>query len=101
MLRCLLGNHVKVWDTILPHTEFAYNNSVNRTAKKTPFEAAYGHKPQYVLDLVPLPQEVCHSEDVEAFANHIWRIHEEMRAALKSSNELYKENADQRRRFKE
>ena len=53
-----------------------------------------------MLDLVPLPQ-VCVSEDAEAFADHIRRIHEEVRAALKSSNELYKENAYQCWRFKE
>lgn len=32
--------------------EFAYNNSVNRIMKKTPFEAAYGLQPQHVLDPV-------------------------------------------------
>lgn len=32
--------------------EFAHNNSVNRTMKRTSIEAAYGLQPQHVLDLV-------------------------------------------------
>ncbi|GAV70409.1 hypothetical protein CFOL_v3_13907, partial [Cephalotus follicularis] len=38
-----------------------------------PFEAAYGQKPQRVLDLVSLPQEARASDDCEAFADHICR----------------------------
>ena len=45
LLRCLVRNHVKGWDSIIPQAEFAYNSSVNRTIKKTPFEVAYGLKP--------------------------------------------------------
>lgn len=54
MLRCLVGNHVKNWDFVIPQAEFAYNNLVNRIIKK-PFEAAYGLKPQHVLNLPSLP----------------------------------------------
>ncbi|GAV79561.1 hypothetical protein CFOL_v3_23026, partial [Cephalotus follicularis] len=36
-----------------------------------PFEAAYGCKPQNVLDLVPLPQEARVSEEGEAFLEHV------------------------------
>ncbi|GAV82741.1 LOW QUALITY PROTEIN: hypothetical protein CFOL_v3_26192, partial [Cephalotus follicularis] len=42
-----------------------------------PFEAAYGLKPQHILDLVPLPQEARVSDDGEAFVDHIRRVHEE------------------------
>lgn len=53
LLCCIVGDPVKTWDLILQQAEFAYDNSVNRTIKTTPFVAAYGHKPQHVFDLVP------------------------------------------------
>nr|CAD1817170.1 unnamed protein product [Ananas comosus var. bracteatus] len=101
MLRCLVGNHAKSWDSIISQAEFAYNNSVNRTIKKTPFEAAYGLKPQHALDLVPSPLGARVSDDGEAFANHIRRVHEEVKAALKTNNEIYAKAANLHRCFKE
>lgn len=71
MLRCLVGNHVKAWDSVIPQAEFSYNSSVNRTIKKTPFEATYGLKLQHVLDLVPLLQDPRVSDDESAFADYI------------------------------
>lgn len=101
LLRCLVGSYVKSWDSIILQAEFAYNNSVNRTTKKTPFELAYGLRPQHILDLVPLPQEAKVSEDREAFANHIKKVHEEVKAAIKFGNESYAATANQHRRAKE
>ena len=101
LLRCLVGNNIKTWDLVIPQAEFAYNNSVNRTIKKTPFEAAYGLKPKHVLDLVPLPQEVRVSDEGEAFADHIRKIHEEVRSALRDSNAAYSSAANQHRRVQE
>ena len=71
LLRCIVGDHVKTWDLVLPQAEFAYNNSVNRTIKKTPFEVAYGYKPQHILDLVDPPLEAQTSSDAENFAEHV------------------------------
>lgn len=31
LLRCLVGNHVKSWDTKLSQAEFAHNSAVNRS----------------------------------------------------------------------
>ena len=74
---------------------------MNRTIKKTPFEAAYGLKPQHVLDLVPLPPEARVSDDGVAFAEHIQQVHQEVREALKTSNEAYAVAANQHCRAKE
>ncbi|EOY16837.1 Uncharacterized protein TCM_035725 [Theobroma cacao] len=101
MLRCLIQNNPKTWDLVIPQAEFAYNNSVNRSIKKTPFEVAYGLKPQHVLDLVPLPQEARVSNEGELFADHIRKIHEEVKAALKASNAEYSFTANQHRRKQE
>uniref|UniRef100_A0A2N9HIP4 Integrase catalytic domain-containing protein n=1 Tax=Fagus sylvatica TaxID=28930 RepID=A0A2N9HIP4_FAGSY len=35
LLRCLVGENGRTWDTILPIAQFAYNNSVNRTFTRT------------------------------------------------------------------
>jgi hypothetical protein len=42
LLRCLVTDHVTSWDLVLPHAEFAFNNSVNRSTGCTPFEVVYG-----------------------------------------------------------
>ena len=46
LLRCLVGEHPKNWDLILPNAEFAYNSSVNRTIGKSPFKVVHGFKPR-------------------------------------------------------
>ncbi|OMO60008.1 hypothetical protein CCACVL1_24467 [Corchorus capsularis] len=98
LLRCLVRNNPKTWDSVIPQVEFAYNNLVNRSIKKTPFEAAYELKPQHVLDLVPLPQEARVSDKGEEFADHIRKVHEEVKAVLKESNAAYSSEANKHRR---
>ena len=55
LLRCLIGENHRNWESILPLAEFAYNSSLNRTINTSPFEVVYGNKPLSVLDLAPLP----------------------------------------------
>ena len=54
LLRCLVGEHVKTWDLILPTAEFAYNRSVNRSTGMSPFEVVSGYKPRMPIDLLPM-----------------------------------------------
>ena len=54
LLRCLVGNHARTWDSILPIAQFAYNNSVNRTIGMSPFEVVHGYKARKPLDLLPM-----------------------------------------------
>jgi hypothetical protein len=42
LLRSLVTEHHNQWDNILPHAEFAYNDSVNRSTGKSPFQIVYG-----------------------------------------------------------
>lgn len=63
LLRSLVGEHVSNWDLILSRAEFAYNDSVNRSIGKTPFEVVYGYHPHKPVDLIPLPWHVRSSED--------------------------------------
>ena len=50
-LRFLVGNKPSKWDMILTQAKFAYNNSMNRSTRKTPFEIVTGMQPRGVLDL--------------------------------------------------
>ena len=42
LLRCLVGDKPSNWEVVLAQVEFAYNNSVNRSTGKTPFEIVIG-----------------------------------------------------------
>lgn len=85
-------------DTVLSQTEFAYNNSVNQSFKRT-FEVAYGYRPQHV-DLVPLLTGAQTSNNVETYVDHIRRIHQEVCEATKASNK-YKAHTNLHQRAKE
>jgi hypothetical protein len=51
LLRSLVTEHHSSWDNILPHAEFAYNDSVNRRIGKSPFEIVYNRQPSGVSKL--------------------------------------------------
>jgi hypothetical protein len=42
LLRILVTEHHSQWDNILPQVEFAYNESVNRSTGKSPFQVVQG-----------------------------------------------------------
>ena len=41
LLRCLVGDKPKGWDLILPQVEFSYNNSINKSIGRSPFQIVY------------------------------------------------------------
>ena len=55
MLRCLVGVKQGVQDLILSTAEFAYNNSVNCSTSKIPFQFVNGYSPRTPIDLILLP----------------------------------------------
>ncbi|GKC17392.1 RNA-directed DNA polymerase [Tanacetum coccineum] len=63
LLRSLIRNNAKHWDLILPQAEFAYNRSVNRTTRKSPFEVVYGQNLITPLDLVHVSEVGRFSEE--------------------------------------
>ena len=101
LLRCLVGDSPGNWDLVLPQAEFAYNNSVNRSIGKSPFEIVYGYKPRKPADLIPLPHHARVSIAAESFAQHIQGLHEQIRTQLNKSNESYKRQKDVHRRPQE
>jgi hypothetical protein len=54
LLRSLSGENPSQWDSFLAQVEFAYNDLVNRSTGKSPFQIVYGRSPKGVVDLVDL-----------------------------------------------
>ena len=101
LLRCLVGDHPRTWDTILPRAEFAYNNSVNRTTGLTPFEIVHGYKPRAPVDLIPMSPTQRVSESAESFALRMHELHKQISEKMQANNLKYKNFADSHKRFKE
>ena len=86
---------------VLSTAEFAYNNYVNHSIGKSPFQIVNGYSPRTPIDLVPLPPHMRVSELIENFAKHIHDLHVKLRRKISLSNEEYKLAVDVHRRSKE
>ena len=56
---------------ILPQAEFAYNNSVNKSIGKSPFQIVYGNSPRTASKLRKLDKGEISSAEAEDFAEHL------------------------------
>ena len=101
LLRCLVGEANRNWDSILPIAQLAYNSSVNRSIGASPFEIVHGYTPRKPLDLLPMSPRVRISESAEAFARHIHDLHNEICKKIQVSNSQYKIHTDTHRRHVE
>ena len=68
LLRCLVGEANRNWDSILPTAQLAYNSFVNRSIGVSPFEVVHGYTPRKPLGLLHMSPHVRIFEFVEAFA---------------------------------
>ena len=96
-----MGDKPKGWDLILPQAEFAYNNSVNRSTGRSPFQIVYGSSPRTALELRKMEQGERTSAKAEEYADHIKSLHKEVHAHINMMNQQYNARVDQRRRHKE
>ena len=55
LLKCLTKQYADKWDLVLPQAEFAFNDLVNRSTGRSPFQIVYGQSPRGVLELKGLP----------------------------------------------
>jgi hypothetical protein len=98
LLRSLVTEHHSQWDHILPQAEFAYNDSVNRSTGKIPFQIVYGMQPRGVSELKNSEQNETRSASAENFAEAMKELHKRVKERLQNSNQEYKRRADQQRR---
>lgn len=82
LLRCIAGNKPKQWDLALAQAKFAYNNMVNRTTGKAPFEVVYGRTSRLAVDLVALPKLPEASVAAEHLAERVKTTQEGVRQHL-------------------
>ncbi|CAA7028462.1 unnamed protein product [Microthlaspi erraticum] len=55
MLRCLVGENIRSWESRLCQAEFAHNHATNRSSGFSPFEVVYSLLPRGPLDLTTVP----------------------------------------------
>ena len=94
LLWCLVGEHLRNWDLILPIAEFTYNSSYNRSIGMSPFEVVHGYKPKKSIYLIPITQHHRVSESASAFASHIHDLHMKINKKIQKSNAQYKSYAE-------
>ena len=78
----------------MAQVEYAYNDSPNRSTRKTPFQIVYGMHFRGVHELRGLGTTERRSADNEKFVDAICELHEEVKQKLQSSNLKYKARAD-------
>jgi hypothetical protein len=98
LLRSLVTEHHSSWDNILPQAEFAYNDSVNRSTGKNPFQIVYGTQPRGVSELREIEQATTSNASAEEFAEAMKELHDEVKQRLINTNQEYKRRADQHQR---
>jgi len=100
LLRCIAGNKPKQWDLALAQAEFAYNNMVNRSTGKAPFEVVYGRTPRLAVDMVALPKLPGASVAAEHLAERVKATQKGVSQHLEKSYAKYKAATGKGRRSK-
>ncbi|GJU03260.1 transposon ty3-I gag-pol polyprotein [Tanacetum coccineum] len=81
--RCVVCERPKAKvDQFLAPTEFAFNNMVNRSTGKTPFQVVYQCPPKQTLDLIQLPALPGHSIAAQNMAERIEAVQAEVKQKL-------------------
>ena len=89
LLRCLVGDNPSNWEMVLAQAEFAYNNFVNKSTWKTPFDIATRMKPRGVSDLRDIASEEKRSVGGVEFVDFMDSLHKEVKMRLEQSNHKY------------
>ncbi|KAL6531492.1 hypothetical protein OROMI_027855 [Orobanche minor] len=98
MLRCLVGDNLKSWDSKLSSAEFAHNLALNRSTGFCPFFVVYGVLPRAPIDLLTLPSSKPSDMRATELINELQKLHATTKSHLETSNARYKQIADVRRR---
>ena len=98
LIRCLVGEANRNWDSVLPIAQLAYSSSINRSIGTSSSKVVHGYTPRKPLDILPMSPYVRISKSADAFARHIHDLHNEIRKKIQASNSQYKIHADTHRR---
>jgi hypothetical protein len=75
LFRILVIEHHSQWDHILPRAKFSYNDSLNRSTGKSPFQIVYGMQPRGVSKLKYSEQAEFRSASAKDFAEGMKELH--------------------------
>jgi hypothetical protein len=98
LLRSLVTEHHNSWDHVLPQAEFAYNDSMNWSTGKSPFQVVYGMQPRGVSELRDSEQTAASNASAEEFTEAMKELHNRVKERLLKSSQEYKRREDQHRR---
>lgn len=98
MLRCLVGENIRTWESRLCQAEFAHNHATNRSSGFSPFEVVYSLLPRGPLDLTVVPDPRRMHGRAREFVDALKFTHQQARDKLELSARHYKEKADSKRR---
>jgi len=93
-LRFFVDHRQKDWPEWLALAEFAVNNKVHTTTKRSPFMANYGRELRMGRDI----RKKGKVESAVEFVERMKKVHEEAEAALKKAQEDMKKQTDRRRK---
>ena len=79
---------------VLAQVEFAYNNFVNRSIEKIPFEIVTRMHPRGVTNLRDVSSEGKRSTTREEFVDFMESLHKEVKLRMEETNQNFKENAN-------
>lgn len=94
MLRSLVGDNIKSWDTHLCRAEFAHNHATNRTSGMSPFRIVYGIIPRCPLDLTTAPDPTRFHGGAIDFVEELSRVHTKAQANLETATAKYEAASD-------
>ena len=76
LLRCLVGDNIKSWESKLAQAEFAHNLALNRSLGVCPFKVVYGIVPRCLLDLAIVPDLTRHHGEAIEFVDNLQELHQ-------------------------
>ena len=97
LLRTMVKKNIKFWEDCLPHVEFAYNHSVHRATKFSPFQIVYGFSLLTPLDLLHLPLNEQTNLDGKAKAEYVVYLHQQVKNNIEERTKEYENHANKKR----
>ena len=98
LLRCITKEYMQTWDQIIGKVEYAYNDIVNRSIDKSPFEVVYGLHPREFFELRTMKHGSPSSSYAEDFSHSMREVHENVRNTLTENVDRVKQKVDASKR---
>lgn len=94
ILRCLVGDNIKSWDSKLSWAEFAHNLALNRSTGLCLFQVVYDVIPRSPVDLLPFPSHVVCDKRAADVISELQHLHATTHDQIVAANARYKAAAD-------